>query len=111
MAVTTFNSPFLTHMPARRTAVFSPLTLVAVLLTLSGLLIGTLDVRWSLQLISLGCVYSGGALAGLALLVHLVRRNVAWAADGGLLLCLGALMFSSPMLPATMQDYLEYLMP
>ena len=111
MSVTTMNSPFLSHMPAKRTRRFSPLTLLAVTLTLVGMLIAALDIRWSLQLVSLGCVYSGALLASMGLAVHLLRGSLAWAADGGMLLGLAALIFSSPFLPASVQDYLEYLMP
>lgn len=111
MSVTTLNTTLLTHMPARHAAGFSPLTLLASCLTVAGLLIGALEIRWSLQLVSLACVYSGALLATLGLMVHVLRRSNAWAADGGLLLALAALVWSSPLLPATLQDYLEYLLP
>ncbi|MZR62113.1 hypothetical protein [Alcanivorax sp. DP30] len=89
----------------------SPVTLLAVTLTLSGLVIAVLDIRWSLQLVSLSCVYSGALLASLGLVVHLMRGHLAWAAEGGMLLTLAVLVLCSPLLPANMQDYLEYLMP
>lgn len=111
MAVISTQTQRLTRLTGTRTAAFSPLTLTAATLTLTGLLIATLEIRWSLQLISLTCVYSGALLATMGLLIHLLRRNLAWAADGSLLLGLGALLFSSPLLPAAAQDYLEYLMP
>lgn len=111
MTATTMNIAMLTHMPANRATRFSPMTMLAVMLTVTGLVISVLDSRWALQLVSLGCVYSGALLACLALLIHLLRGNLAWAADSGVLLTLSVLIFSSPMLPASMQDYLEYLLP
>lgn len=96
---------------SRNKASLSPLSLTAIALTLCGLTIGVLDIRWSLQLVSLACVYSGALLATMGLLIHLLRGNAAWAADGSLLLGLGALVYSGPLLPVMVQDYLEYLMP
>lgn len=89
----------------------SPLTVTAAVMTLSGLMLGLLEIRWTLQLVSMACVYLGALMATAALVIHLVRRNTAWTADGGLLLGLAALLYSGPVLPATVQDYLEYLMP
>ena len=111
MMINAINPPIVTRMATRRTAVISPLTLLAASLTLTGLLISVLEMRWSLQLVSMSCVYSGAALASLGLVVHLFRGHLAWAAEGGMLLSLAVWVLCSPMLPANLQDYLEYMMP
>lgn len=111
MNVTLMNNPLVTRMQAKRAPAVSPLTLLAAALTLIGLLIGVLEMRWSLQLVSMSCVYSGALLASLGLVMHLLRGHLAWAADGGMLLGLAALVLCSPMMPANLQDYLEYLVP
>lgn len=111
MFVTTMNTPQRSRMTAKRSPTISPLTLLSATLVFSGLIIGALDMRWSLQLVSLGCVYCGALLAGLGLVIHLFRGHLAWAADGGMLAGLATLVLCNPILPATLQDYLEYLMP
>lgn len=111
MSAVTINASLITHMPSHYARPRMGITLLASMMVITGLLIATLEIRWALQLVSLSCVYGGALLAGLALVVHLLRRNLAWLADGGILAGLAALLVSSPVLPATLQDYLEYLMP